>query len=481
MKHFAQHGGDAFEASRQTGLPQREILDFSLNVNPFGPPQAVFEAIQAKMDEIKHYPPRTYLKLRKAVASYLCSFKGYKLAKADSGGSAGIDQDNIVVGCGTTELIHSFLARFMRGGLVAIPLPTFSEYGAAAAALGIPTFKVDPKGLRVDLEAIREIIGEGGASCAIVCNPNNPTGELLGKARITELLESAAAKGAYLMIDEAYLDLSSAGLGESLIPLVTDYDKLIVLRSLTKLFGFPGLRVGYAVCSSGLASEFESTAISWRVGAIEEEAALAALKIDGFLEESRAKIQSEKIHLIGELEKIDGLKIEDSSANFILVEISRTGLSPANLKWRLLSHGVLVRELGGLPGLEGSYIRVCVRKRDENAILLKALKDVLTGISQMGNFTEKLDCESRPCHFKDQDCRICFCPFYPCLDDLTDGRFKDSRFGGKVWSCNDCHWIHEAGNAVHVIGELGRSGVNILSTDPTEILDVRKRVLAKSK
>ena len=477
MNYQAQHGGDAFEVSKLTGLPLNEILDFSLNVNPYGPPKAAFKAMRAEMYKINYYPSRSYVELRRAIAAYLTSFNAYAQAAPDQSGKAGIDENNIVVGCGGTELIHSFLARFVRGGTVAIPLPTFSEYEAAASALNLRCVKVNPKGLRVDLDSIAMQLKTGDIKCAIICNPNNPTGELLNADSLSKLLDLAEDRESYIMLDEAYLDLSSFGLGESLLPKVEGHRNLIVLRSLTKLFGFPGLRVGYAVCNRELAKAFESTAISWRVGVLEERAATAALGVKDYVESSRKRINREKSLLVREIGRINYLKVEKSNANFLLVGVSATGISPANLKWRLLSHGVLVRELSGMPGLDSDYIRICVRGRKENGILVKALRNILSSVPKIGNFSEEPKCECRPCHFKDQDCRICFCPFYPCLDGITGGKFVDSETGGKVWSCNDCHWIHEAENAARVIGELERSGVNILSSDPAEILGVRKRCL----
>jgi histidinol-phosphate aminotransferase len=477
VNYLAHHGGDACEVSKQTGLTLNQILDFSLNVNPYGPPKAVFRSIRASLGDIKNYPPRSYDELRASIAAFLCAFEGYNLADKEHQAKPGITQDNIVLGCGATELIHSFLARFVRGGSVAIPLPTFSEYEAAASALGIGCIKVNPRGINVDLDSVSEHLKAGRVNCVMICNPNNPTGELIDQSKLVELLNLSAEKGGYLMVDEAYLDLSSVGLKGSLLPLAEKYENLIVLKSLTKLFGFPGLRVGYAVCGRKLARIFEATAISWRVGALETEAVKAALKVEGFLEDSRGKIQSEKPVLAKGLGKFEGLRVEESSANFMLVEISGTKFSPSNLKWRLLSHGVLVRELSGVQGLNGNYIRVCVRSSNENEVLLRALKNILSSASKINSPVPMAECSFRPCHFEGQDCRICFCPFYPCLDNLTGGKYVRGRLGGKVWSCADCTWIHRKEPVDKIISEFNSRRLDPISSDSCEILGLRRRVL----
>jgi histidinol-phosphate aminotransferase len=475
--YLAQHGGDAFEVSKQTGLPLDKILDFSLNSNPYGPPNEVFAAIRSVTHEIKFYPSRSYTELREAIISYLRSFHGYKLALEKNGGELKLNRDNVVLGCGSTELIHSFFARFVRGRSVIIPLPTFSEYEAAASAHGIKCLKINPRGIAVDLDTVKATIEAGNAGCLVICNPNNPTGELFSTRTMLDLAEATSSKGVYMMVDEAYLDLSSASILESMIPAVEDFENLIVLRSLTKPFGFPGIRAGYAVASKKLARNFESTAISWRVGALESCAVLAAVGVKGFLEDSREKILTERPLLTKGLKKFDGLKVENSDANFAIVEISGTGFSPVNLKWRLLSHGVLIRELGGIQGLDGNYIRICIRSKRENANLLRALENVISSAPKINSMEVQNHCNFRPCHFEGQDCRICFCPFYPCLDDHTGGKFVKSVKGGMIWSCTDCLWIHRSGPAAKIITELDASNLNLLKSEPGEILKIRKKVL----
>ncbi|MEN3052032.1 MAG: aminotransferase class I/II-fold pyridoxal phosphate-dependent enzyme, partial [Candidatus Methanosuratincola petrocarbonis] len=147
----ARHGGDAIEVSKRLGLPLESILDFSLNVNPYGPPASVYDAIRAHSSRIRFYPERSYSRLKSSIAGFL-----------------GVEDECVIVGCGSTELIHSILARFVRDGPVVIPLPSFSEYEAAAAALGLDTRFVSPIGLSVDLESTLGLVQDGAAKCVIL-------------------------------------------------------------------------------------------------------------------------------------------------------------------------------------------------------------------------------------------------------------------------------------------------------------------------
>ncbi len=404
---------------------------------------------------IKFYPERTYSELKEAISGYV-----------------GVSPKEVVVGCGVTELIHSILVRFVKNGPVIIPLPTFTEYEAAAKGIGLKIEFVDPVGLDVDLEKTASLLKRTSGGCLILCNPNNPTGWLLDYNFLSDLLALAERNGVTVLLDEAYIDLSEGG--RSLAQDAVQYDNVFVLRSLTKPFGFPGLRVGYALCSRRTAKEFESTAISWRVGVLEEAAAIAALKDTRFLEDSKAKIFSEKRRLVEGINSISGLRAVRSDTNFLMVDLSRSHFSPKNLKWRLLSYGVVVRELSSVRGINGPYIRLCVRKPDENRLLLEALRNIIYSMEKV--YPNHPFCEKRECHASSSiDCRLCFCPFYPCLDTTTEGSFVKREGGGLVWNCSRCEWVHRSEVADLVLEQL--AGIDVRSSDPEDLLSVRKRVL----
>jgi threonine-phosphate decarboxylase len=452
MEFVAKHGGEIFEISEKIGLPPESIIDFSSSSNPYGPPPRVLESIKNSLPHVRFYPNRTYRKLREKIASYV-----------------GVEPERIILGCGSTELIHSIFARFVRGPVI-LPLPLFSEYEAAAAALGLKMQFIEPRGLRLDLDEALETVRRRSSGCLVVCNPNNPTGEVLETRKLVELVEAARDTKTTVIVDEAYYEMSEGA--ATLAELTKDFPNLFVLRSLTKPFGFPGVRVGYGVCHSSTAEKFESTAISWRIGVLEEVAALSALEEREFLRWSRKKISSEKSRLLGKIKAIEGFLPIPSGANFFMIDLSKSGFSPINLKWRLLAYGVLVRELSSVRGLSGPYLRISVRREHENQVLVTALQNLALSLKKL--YPNNPVCAERRCHREVEDCRLCFCPFYPCLDGATGGRFVE-REGGHVWSCQGCSWVHRTEVAEKVVKRL--SGIDPGSSDPEKLLVIRKSLL----
>jgi threonine-phosphate decarboxylase len=457
MSAMAQHGGEALLISKEMAIPLTALKDFSLNANPYGPPKAVISAINAHLNLIRFYPDRSYAGLKEAIAS-----------------SIHAPPANVIVGNGCTEIIHAFMSRFIRKGSLLLCLPTFSEYAAAAEALGISVCLVEPKGVRVDIGALKDEAMAKRASCIILCNPNNPTGELIPRQKVKEIIELARRERLCLMVDEAYMDFADAGSDASVVDLAPSSDCLVVLRSLTKPYGFPGLRVGYAVCGSAIASRFDKTAVSWRVGTLEDCAGIAALNDRAFLTSSKRKMAQEKRYLMDGISEIGCLKVLESKSNFLFIDLTESGFSPKNLKWRLLSHGVLIRELSDVKGISHNFIRICVRDRTDNHLMLDSLRNIITpNISSMG----KRGCPYYPCHFPDQACSFCKCPFYPCLDNLTGGFFARRATSGIIWSCKGCEWIHRKEVAGFVEGALSEAGLDILRATPDELLGVRKRAM----
>lgn len=455
---IAEHGGNVFEIARLIGIPADKIIDFSSSINPFGPPPKVIDSIKSGLNLIRLYPDRKYLKLREILANYL-----------------NVTTDGIIVGCGTTELIHSIFSRFVKKEVI-IPLPNFSEYEAAAKALDLNTIFINPSGIKINFNDLINFIDKASSGGAVVlCNPNNPTGEVLEPKRIIEVIERAEDKGIIILLDEAYYELSEDV--ESFVKQAFEFSNLFVLRSLTKPFGFPGLRVGYCICHPNLAKKFEATAISWRVGVLEEIAAISAINDKDFLKWSKEKLISAKKRFFEALKSIDGLNPINSRANFFMIDISNSGFSPKNLKWRLLSYALLVRDLTSTRGLPDVYIRVATRREEENLLLVEALDNIINSMKKI--YPNNPTCMERKCHKYVFNCRFCFCPFYPCLDGITGGKFVEREMGEVVWSCSDCTWVHRVEVVDGILKKL--TNIDIKKVDLETLLGIRRQVLEEFK
>jgi threonine-phosphate decarboxylase len=343
------HGAHGYAVSRSLGVSERDLLDFSQNVNPLGAPaQALEAARQALYQETGRYPAPGYPRLREALATYL-----------------GVSPGNVVPTNGGAEAL--FLAARAAGarGKALILEPTFSEYAAAARAAGLePVHRVARRpedGFRLDPAALRDL---EWAALVFLCNPNNPTGDALARTEVLEVAAHVRERNATLVVDEAFADFApgtgvAAEVGEG----------LSVARSFTKFFAIPGLRLGCLVCSG--ASRVQELQPSWSVNAVAAAAGIAAVRDQNFVDASVAEVAHLREELFGALKALPGLTPFPSAANFLLVR------GPAGLLERLARRGVLVRGCEPFLGLGPGYFRVAVRGAAENERLLAALREEL--------------------------------------------------------------------------------------------------------
>lgn len=356
------HGGEVWEAASGRGVQPRSIIDFSANVNPLGPPKGALKAIERSLWRISFYPDPKSTELREAVSKRF----------------EGIGPDNLVVGNGSTELIHLFAEVFVdKGDVALIPEPTFGEYEVAVRkAGGRPrhvklgrSFSLDPAPF------LKEV--KFGPKVIFLCNPNNPTGALAPREDLLEIIEGALKEDALVFLDEDFIDFVEDG--ASLVGEVEDYRNLFVLRSFTKAYGLAGLRVGYVAACKEAAGLLAKAKTPWNVNCLAQAAALAALNDESYLERTRRFVEAERSFLAGELKRLKALKVFPSSANFIFVDVRRAGLTAAQLKEEMLKRGILIRDCSSFRGLDEFYVRVAVRTREENERLLEALREVVEG------------------------------------------------------------------------------------------------------
>jgi threonine-phosphate decarboxylase len=354
------HGGEVWEVASKTGLRKEEILDFSSSINPLGPSEKALEAIKSSLEDIPSYPDSDSCALREAIASRF----------------NGISKDNMIAGNGSTELIYLFAETFMQKGDVAlIPAPTFGEYERAVRKAGEepkyaklnPDFHVDPTVFARELS---------GTKIVFLCNPNNPTSMLMPPENLAMIIERALEENCFVFLDEDFLEFVEEEEKFSLIGKMKRYPNLFVLRSFTKIFGLTGLRVGYGIASEEVINSLMNAKIPWNVNCLAQVAAIAALGDEEHLKKTRELIKNEKAFLMRELKQLEAFKIFPADANFIFIDIRRSGYTAAQLKEKLLSYGVLIRDCSSFQGLDEYYIRVAVKTRRENERLLEILKTV---------------------------------------------------------------------------------------------------------
>ncbi|MDD4331159.1 MAG: threonine-phosphate decarboxylase CobD [Methanosarcinaceae archaeon] len=446
-----RHGGLIQETSEKYGIPEAEILDFSANYNPLGSP---FEYPKSGLDldtilqktlyKLREYPDNRYLEYRKAAAGFV--------------GKGEVSAENIIPGNGSTEIIRLVVECMLeKGDEVIIPAPTFGEYEVQCRILGAKILQPDVE----TLEAVSDEMLER-AKILFLCNPNNPTGKLLLREKVEKLAKRCEAHKTLLYVDEAFIDLSDPA--QTVADLATKSNYIFVMRSLTKAFYMPGVRMGFGIASSEMAKALDKARLSWNLGALANTMGTTFLNLEGgtqnpYLREARTLILEEGKKLKARLDRIRGFEAGEVNVNYILVNISGCMMDSVELSERLASHGVLVRDCSSFPSLGKAYIRVAVRPAEENKRLISAIGDVITEwgqdrskeelrqviekASEKGTSGGRQTCEYYPCHFEGQDCTFCFCPFYPCKDPRTDGKWVKSSRGEQVWSCVDCYYVHK--------------------------------------
>ncbi len=330
----------------------RSPLDFGVSMNPLGPSRSVLRALREARGVIARYPDPD------------CRLLAERLAEMH-----GCDRTQIVVGNGANDLIYA-LTRAVRPRRVAIAEPTYTEYLRAALLAEArvahwlaegPDFAPEP----FDPE---------GADLVWLCNPNNPTGRLWPAPDVLAAWIGAHPRTLFA-VDEAFLPLTAEGDRRSFIPHVARLANLVVLRSLTKLYALPGLRLGYAVAPPEWAERIRAQVVPWSVNALAQIAGLAALYDEEYMQHTRAWLALEVSTFAARLAGVsERLRPVRSEASFVLMELR--GLMAAGVVERLARQAIGVRDASNFVGLDQRYIRVAARTAEANAKLLAALADV---------------------------------------------------------------------------------------------------------
>jgi histidinol-phosphate aminotransferase len=334
------HGG------HHSNLPPGDLLDFSANINPFGPSPRIWPAMQA-VDIACHPDPRA-APLRRALAAH-----------------NGIDLAALLVGNGAADLIYQLATAYVRpGDRVLIVAPTFGEYAAAAAMMGAEVMEhrlVPADGFALDAERLARDVQHTQPRLLYLCSPNNPTGTYYDQGTVEYLLR--AAPHTLLVLDEAYVNFAAEPWPATSL---LEHPNLLLLRSLTKDYALTGLRLGYAIAAPEVIAALEKVQPPWAVNALAQAAALAALEDTAHLRDTLAQTRQVSTSLRADL-MAAGLAPLPSAVHYCLLPVD----SAPEWHAALLERRILVRDCTsfGLP----QHIRIAARTRIENRRLLDAL------------------------------------------------------------------------------------------------------------
>lgn len=373
------HGGNLTWAAALAGCSPHAILDFSASINPLGPPPSAIAAIQANLAALPHYPDPNYQALRQALAEV------HRLPS-----------DWILPGNGSAELLTWAGRELAELNVTYLITPAFGDYWRSLKA-----FSAKVVSCPMELEA-QQAAGRGQEasmsdesrrmsedpihpssflppsssllphSGLLLNNPHNPTGALFSVNAIQPLLEQFAQ----VVVDEAFMDFLPPEQQQTLIDQVSDHANLVILRSLTKFYSLPGLRLGYAIAHPDRLHRWQQWRDPWSVNVLAEAAALAVLQDVPFQKQTWDWLAVGRTQLWQGLAALPGLSPFPGAANYLLVACQQ---SAKHLQLELLKrHRILIRDCNSFPELGDRYFRVAVRTQAENQQLLQGLADVLS-------------------------------------------------------------------------------------------------------
>jgi threonine-phosphate decarboxylase len=360
----ADHGGNIYAASRSSCRDRATVwLDYSANINPLGLAASVRQAMIESLELVIHYPDVEAYQLKQALSVRY-----------------GIPSPMITVGNGAVELLY-VLCHVIKPHTVLVMAPTFSEYERAAHGAGAKVFYHSlsaDQGFAVDVAALLCQIKSLQPDIVFLCNPNNPTGTLMKLEEIAAIANAAAELKSLVVVDESFLDFLVLA-DWTCQSLLKCFANVIIAHSLTKFYAVPGLRLGFFLASEGLTKALHASKDPWNVNSIAQSAGVAALADTNYAERSRTYIEQEKNIFYHELLLIPGLNPYPPAVNYILIDISESGLTASELSQKMVKKRILIRDCSNYQGLGSAYVRLAVKCHEQNQQVIQALQSIIKG------------------------------------------------------------------------------------------------------
>lgn len=337
------HGGDIYRNHVKT--------DFSVNVNPLGIPEAVKAALYEAVDNCTRYPDISAEKLKEAVSEMLTVPKGY-----------------LLFGNGASELFMAII-HGIKPKKTVIPVPSFYgyEYAAETADGEILYYETKEKNDFCLQEDFLSVLTED-VDILFLANPNNPTGNLMSREELRNVLSHCRDKGVYVVLDECFIEF--CGKERSMLQEIETFSNLILVRAFTKIFSIPGVRLGYFVCSNPLLlGKIGRQLPEWNVSRFAQAAGYECAMQTAFVEKTVTFIRKERRFLEDGLRQA-GFRVFPGKANFLLIYCEQP------LYDRLLEKGILIRDCENFRGLSKGFYRIAVEDRKENEDLLRAIGEI---------------------------------------------------------------------------------------------------------
>jgi threonine-phosphate decarboxylase len=335
------------------GLSEQEgSIDFSANINPLGPPSSLEKEWQSYYKKMFQYPDPNGRELKGLISQ-----------------KEQISEECILLGNGGAEII-SLIGRLLSKKRILIIQPTFSEYEKACKVNGCTIVYHTLKEGSWELLADELDPKLRGVDAVFLCNPHNPTGICFTSQEITRLIDACSEHNCFLILDEAFYDF--VGEYESYVPQLSKKTKLIILRSMTKMYSIPGVRLGYVMANEEVIQRLAEYQPHWSVNGLALLAGETCIQQECYIEETQKYITGERNRLFSQFQQL-GYDFSPSHVNFYLLKDRRLADQYSFFHF-LIKEGIIPRHTYNFPGLDGRWLRFAIRSHDENTQLMEGLE-----------------------------------------------------------------------------------------------------------
>lgn len=355
------HGSDIEIIANRYQIDKDSIIPFASNVNPLGLSPKARQALIDNVDAISSYPDRSYEYLRNCISNY-CS----------------ANPDHLILGNGTSDLIRLTLETLTPKKTM-IVRPTYSEYERMATLVGseIKTYSLsNDNDFEMDEDMFIKALNES-IDLLILCNPNNPTSKILNRRQMNTILEHCQSLNIFVMVDETYIEFAENVPSVSSVPLTKTYDNLIVLRSVSKFFAAPGIRLGYAITSNkNLLEETSNGKVPWNINSYASVAGIM-FEDEKYIKATQSLIHTERSLIYSALSPRKTIKVFKPEANYILIKLLKEGQTASEVFDYCIQRGLMIRDCTDYLGLGDKYIRFCFMKPEQNDVIVNTLLEIV--------------------------------------------------------------------------------------------------------
>jgi threonine-phosphate decarboxylase len=337
------HGGDIYSI-------QKTVLDFSSNINPLGIVEGLKEHLFQNFNRVEVYPDIKYRNLKKRIADYL-----------------GVNVEEVIVGNGAVDILNNIVLMFER---IVVFVPCFIEYILRPKLYKKEVLMLYLKDdFSLDLDLLHKHLKS--SDLLILGNPNNPTGLRIDRDKLIEIASLTEKRGAFLLLDEAFFEFCE---GYDSIKELRAFKNVCIIRAATKFFALPGIRLGYAYADKNFVDKYSNYELPWTVNIFAELAADIIFNED-YIKKTKEYIKIQKDYMFKRLNEIKNVKPFNTDCNFMLIKLLK--YDEEYIFERLLQKNILIRKCSNFYGLDNTFIRIAIKRKEDNEVLLREINNIL--------------------------------------------------------------------------------------------------------